>query len=457
MTTGEASDPQYVGDFGDERLAAVGADLLRALEERRTVVVKRLGGTRAEEIRYGRFLKNENVTHQEILEVEGRRVGLCAKDRDILAIQDTTEMNFSGHTGSKKGFGTVGNGEDIGLFLHPQLVLDAESGGVLGLAGCTIMNRRQHVKTPSNKRPPQKRESRRWQEGMELVGRVLKDAASITMVADRESDIYEAFAKRPVHVHLLTRAAQNRCLANGDYLFEAMEKRPVVCRYRIDVPQKIKRKARQAEVALRYGVVELRRPTKNRTTCDVPTVKLTAVFVEEIDPPHGEEAVQWMLLTTHEVHNKKDALRIVKLYRLRWTIEELNRAMKGQGMDLEQSQITRANPMKKLAVMALIAATRVIQLVRAREGLTQQKLTDGFNKADQPILKMANKKMEGATDQQKNPHRQGSLAWAAWIIGRLSGWTGYYKPPGPKIMHLGLIRFDAMKEGWLLANALKNV
>jgi hypothetical protein len=125
------------------------------------------------------------------------------KGRDVLAIQDTTEMNFSGHTDSKKGFGTVGNGEDIGLFLHPQLVLDAESGGVLGLAGCAIMNRRRHVKTPSNKRPPEKRESRRWLEGMELVGRVLKDAACITMVADRESDIYEAFAKRPANVHLL--------------------------------------------------------------------------------------------------------------------------------------------------------------------------------------------------------------------------------------------------------------
>src|ERR1700686_586062 len=158
---------------------------------------------------------------------------------------------------------------------------------------------------------PKKREARGWLEGMELVGRVVKDAASITMVADRESDIYEAYAKRPANVHLLTRAAQNRCLANGDYPFETMKKNPVVCRYMIDIPQKIKRKARQAEVALRYGVVELRRPIKSRKTCDVPTVRLTTVFIEEINPPRGEEAVEWMLLTTHEIHNKKDALRIV--------------------------------------------------------------------------------------------------------------------------------------------------
>ncbi|MGC8534535.1 MAG: hypothetical protein ACP5QR_03275, partial [Rhizomicrobium sp.] len=167
-------NPHHVGEFGDKRLSDVGADLLRALEERRTVVVRRLGKTRAEEMRYGRFLNNENVTHEEMLTAEGSRVGARAQGRDVLVIQDTTEINFAAHTGSKKGFGTVGNGEDIGLFLHPQFVLDASSGGVLGLAGCTIMNRRQHVKTSSDKRPPNKRESRRWLEGMNLAGCVLK-------------------------------------------------------------------------------------------------------------------------------------------------------------------------------------------------------------------------------------------------------------------------------------------
>ena len=41
------------------------------------------------------------------------------------------------------------------------------------------------------------------------------------------------------------------------------------------------------------------------------------------------------------------------------------------------------------------------------------------------------------------------------VIGRLGGWSGYvgggYKPPGPKTMHDGLRRFDAIKHGWGLA------
>ena len=123
---------------------------------------------------------------------------------------------------------------------------------------------------------------------MELVGKIVEEASSITMVADRESDIYEAFANRPTNVHLLTRAAQNRCLADGDYLFDALRKERIACRYKIDVLQKVKRKAQQTEVALRYGVVELRCPVMSRKTCAVPTVQLTAVFVEEIDPPQAK-------------------------------------------------------------------------------------------------------------------------------------------------------------------------
>jgi len=325
------------------------------------------------------------------------------------------------------------------------------------VAGCSIMNRRRHITTPAKKRSPDKRESRRWLEGMELAGSVLKDAACITVVADRESDIYEAFAHRPENVHLLTRAAQNRRLANDGHLFEHMRKKKAVATYEIDVPAKGKHKARQASVALRYGTIDLQRPSTSRKTCAVETLCLSAVFVEEMAPPTGSDAVQWMLLTTREVASMGDAQNIVRLYRLRWAIEELNRAIKSQGMGVEESQITRANVMKKLGVMALIAASRAIQLVRARDGGTQQKLTDGFDKEDLPLLEMANKKMEGKTEKQKNPHKKSSLAWAAWIIGRLGGWHCYYKPPGTKTMNFGLKRFDAMKDGWLLANGAKNV
>jgi len=132
-------------------------------------------------------------------------------------------------------------------------------------------------------------------------------------------------AKRPENVELLTRAAQNRRLATGGLLFETMKKERIVSRYEIDVPQKTRRKGRKTKVALRFGAVEIIRPGTSRKTCDVPKIKLMAVFVEETNPPRGEEPVRWMLLTTCAVRNAKDAKRIIKFYRMRWAIEELRR------------------------------------------------------------------------------------------------------------------------------------
>jgi len=88
----------------------------------------------------------------------------AARGRHVLAIQDTTELNFSAHTGSKRGFGVVGNGRDIGLFLHPVIVVDAgdgdprqvgHAGGILGLADANIYSRK--------KAPPGGRKSRERQ------------------------------------------------------------------------------------------------------------------------------------------------------------------------------------------------------------------------------------------------------------------------------------------------------
>ena len=59
--------------------------------------------------------------------------------------------------------------------------------------------------------------------------------------------------------------------------------------------------------------------------------------MSEINPPAGEEPILWRLLTTHEVATVEDAHRIVDLYRLRWNIEQLFRALKSQAIDLEDS------------------------------------------------------------------------------------------------------------------------
>src|SRR5947209_3447684 len=41
------------------------------------------------------------------------------------------------------------------------------------------------------------------------------------------------------------------------------------------------------------------------------------------------------------------------------------------------------------------------------------------------LLDAINKRLQGKTALQTNPYRSNTLAWAAWIIARFGGWTGY--------------------------------
>jgi len=132
-----------LGRFGDRRLAATGNDLLNAMQQQRTMCLAVLAEDRAETLRFTAFLDNEAVSRHEMLTHAGRLTAGRAAGRHVLAVADTSEFNFATHTGRKVGFGTVGNGKDIGVFVHPIVAVDAESGGIIGLVGAEVINRAQ--------------------------------------------------------------------------------------------------------------------------------------------------------------------------------------------------------------------------------------------------------------------------------------------------------------------------
>lgn len=457
-----------LGRFGDKRLAAVGDTLLAAMQKHRTLCLHRLAEDRNQAIQFGRFLDNPEVTTGEMLAAAGWHTGARAGGRHILAIADTTELHFPRHGASKRGFGKAGNGEDIGLFLHPVLAVDATEGGIVGLVDCQIINRTGGKASERRGRGAEEKESRRWLHGAEIAAERLDAAARITVVADRESDIYDFMVRRPPQVDLLIRSAQDRALADGTLLAARVASWPEQGRSVITVPPRIKRAAktaaarlgesraeRQALVALRFGAVTLKR-AQTQAARDLPdSVALWAVDVRELDAPPGAEPVHWRLLTTHAVSTLAEAHQVVGWYRMRWTIEQVFRALKSHGLRIEDSQMEEACGFTKLAIIALIAAVRSMQLVLARDGRTGQPISDAADPADLPALRALNDSLQGRTAKLKNPHAPSSLAWFAWIVARLGGWSGYaskgYKPPGPKTMHHGLLRLDPILAGWRLA------
>jgi hypothetical protein len=450
-------DQTQLGSFGDQRLAVVGGALLEAMHRKRSMCLRELADGRNQELQFSRFLDNSAVSRHEMLVAAGRQTAERAAGRHVLVLADTSECNYAGHKASKRGFGTVGNGTDIGVLVHPLVAVDAEQGGVIGLVGAEVINRTGGKSEDHKTRPADGKESRRWLAGMETAGEVLADAAIITGVEDREGDIYDQFARRPDTVHLLVRAAQNRSVGGGEKLFERCAKWRAAGRYSIQVPAKRGLyKQRIAKVSVRFGEVTVRRPASAGTTLPAQ-LTLRVVDVREENPPQDpKQRVHWCLLTTHAVGSPEAAMQIVGWYKMRWLIEQVFRAMKTDGVDVETSQITTPAALLKLVTIALIAAVRVVQLVTGRNANTGQALTDVADPRDMTALRAICASLEGRTEKLKNPHDPTTLAWYHWIAARLGGWSGYtskgYSPAGPKTIARGLKRLDAMVEGWWLAN-----
>ncbi len=160
-----------LGRLGDKRLACVGGALLAAMQRQRTLCVHRLAKDRNQAIQFGRFLANRAVTAHEMLTTAGRLTSQRVAGRHVLAIEDTTELHFPTHEASKRGFGKGGNGEDLGLFLHPVLAVDADNGGVIGLVDCVVLNRTAGKVSDRRGRAADEKESRPpGQAGGRLTG-----------------------------------------------------------------------------------------------------------------------------------------------------------------------------------------------------------------------------------------------------------------------------------------------
>lgn len=431
--------------------------MLKRICDQRRVSLRGLAGNKGMEVRFGRFLSNESVRSEEIIACAVEKTSELSAGEHVLAIQDTTEINHQRHKNSVRGLGKVGNGTDIGFFLHPALVVHAGSGACFGLGAVHYWNRTKEKAENYQELPIEEKESFRWLLTAEAVKRNLEEAKLITIVGDRESDIYEEWSRVPdERTHLLTRACRDRKLGNGKRLFEYSEELPVAGTYTIEVQERIgKRSKHRARLEVRFGEVVLKRP-QNCSDKNAPKeVRVSLVDVREVHETviSGEEAIHWRLLTTHEVNTLEQARDIIAWYCERWNIEQLFRTLKKQGLDVESSQITTAEALIKLTLIALRAAIQTLQLTLARDGILERPAQDAFSKEEVQLLGNLLPTLEGKTQKQKNPHSKATLAWAAWIIARLGGWKGYAseRPPGPITMIRGQKELASIARGWRLA------
>lgn len=455
----------------DRRLGVRIEQLLAAMVRLRTVSIAALAAGWAQQMAFYRLLANTRLEMSMLTERLYRWMDPLKQHpgRHVLLIQDTTECDFEAHRGrirDREGLGWLRSQRRWGFCLHPALVVDALQERAYGFADVQVYARPVERSSPRRSYrdlPIEEKESHRWiraiTESIERLRRCFR-AVHVTVVADREADIYSVFARLPAGCDAVIRSCRNRRILEqpGD-LYGLLALAPEAGRERVFLRGDLRRRRTGRWVTLRYRFarVTLRRPERSAKPDaegrrDPKQLVLWAVLASD-----EEGTVCWRLLTTHPVRTLEEAKQVVAWYRRRWYIEQVFRLLKADGLDLEASELERGVALQRLAVLALAAALDVMRLLLAEREGEEQPLSDMFTAAEVTCLERLNARLEGRTAKQRNPHAEQSLAWGAWVIARLGGWSGFrsQRRAGPKIFHRGLERFHLTCFGIQLQDVYK--
>ena len=355
--------------------------------------------------------------------------------------------------------------QTMGFFSHNLLAVDRNSKCCLGWAGVKLYNRPVNnipFKRPNWSVPIEDKESYKWL-GPCITSKmeVLSKSEHVLFVMDREGDIFEVMERLPDEsTDVLIRMRHDRKVINDKGLkvkvIDDMKQRKSKGKIEIKITSDCKkRKPRQAKCDIKWASYTI--PISNKVY-DKKTyrssIKMTAIQIKErkSSAPPNEKPIEWTLWYSQSVNNIEEALEIIECYHTRWLIEEAHRLLKRKGFNIEATELEKGTSIRKLLLLGMDAATKIMQLKSARDGVSLISLNKVFTNQEVDCLIQLNSKFEGATIKLQNPYPVNSLPWASWIIARLGGWKGFksQRPPGTITFHRGFEAFQSVYRGYQL-------
>ena len=366
--------------------------------------------------------------------------------KDVICIQDTCELNYDHHKEIIKAgeLGTISDNRSLGLRVHPMLIVDAEDDFPYGFSSFQIINRagKSTDKHERNYRslPIEEKESYRWLQSIAETKEQLCGAKGLTIVADRESDIYQLWSRVPdATTHLVIRTSFMRTFldAQGQEV-TASSAAALLGTHQIYVPGKFGKRVKGRTATLEVFAQKaytakpqaLRSQKDNKDPDKIPLYIVTVREVMTKGTPI-QEPVEWVLLTDRAVEALQDAVKIISIYKKRWNIEQIFRLTKQKGFGLEESQLETAHGLQNLIALVYIAAVRIYQMVKSR-GDESRPGSDIFEEEQMQMLEKISPGLEGRTAKSKNSNKLYTLAYYTWVIARLGNWKPEDRdPPGP--------------------------
>lgn len=401
------------------------------------------------------FFDNERVEPCEI--VAGQRAACVERIHEkgaevVLLVQDSTSFDFSHHPATT-GMGPLENQHMSGFWTHNTLAVSAK-GVPLG-----VWDQQVWVRAVSQTGQRHKRHERRFEEKESykwVLGLPdLKAATSVTQVVtvcDREAHIYEFFAAvLDADIDFLVRAARGRSTTEEDeVLFEEVATWPVQDAYRLDLKRRPGCPARQAQVELRYGTLTLKRPQRADTARETITVHVVEVM--EPNPPPGQEAVHWLLITSLPVTTLDEAHQMVEWYTYRWLIERFHYVLKS-GCKLEDRQLQTQARLERLLAVCNLVAWRLLWLTYQARQTPEASCLVALTEEEAHVL---------YAHHHQTPHLPATLPTlreATRWIAQLGGFLGRKGDgePGVKVLWRGWMRLQDKIDTWRLFHPPQDV
>ena len=409
-----------------------------------------------------RFLHNDKVQAEDIL--QPHREALLERvqvEPTVLLVQDTTSLNYTNLKACTSGLGPLKERRNSarGLFVHATVGF-TEGGRPLGVSGLEQWARPEQ--DPGQTAEAEK-ESRRWLRGLEQGQELGRCSAQtrVVVVGDRESDIFELFerqAERPQEAGLVVRsnAGRQRQVQVWDKDFGAAMIRPLEAQPDFEQPLvqgrqveidsqggKRARARRTALTEISIGQVELL-PPQGRATPAAP-LRVWLVRVLETDPPAGEEALEWLLLSSEGGRTAQWAERIVTWYERRWAIEEYFRLLK-MGTRIEDRRLRDAAALGKCLVFDAITAWRVFSLDRYARDAPETPVEEVLTADEMAVIAEVT-----ASERLRPPRERGQplgpdiRSWVV-LLARMRGWRPkkHRELPGNEVLWQAYRQLQAM-------------
>lgn len=375
-------------------------------------------------------------------------ISRCDNEQVVLAIEDTTDVNYSSHVG-KKGMGILGGqGRHVkGINIHTSMLIK-ESGEPLGIAYQRIWSpNANHQGTNRRQYAIEDKESYKWILALRTLNSLWENKTThrVIKIADREADFYELYEHdRSQGVELLIRVQQKKrwLLHEG----KPCQVKDVISNLvplgfaEVLVRATKNTKERRATVGLYASPIALTVPSDQKYTKKIAPLAMNLVWLKEQNPPDEGSALEWILMTTLHIDNFENISKIVNYYTRRWVIERFHYILK-QGLQIEKLQIDTLERLQNALQIYSIVAWHLLWIYKVGNQNSKAEAIDYFDKESIEILQLVSAKQIV------------SVADFILALASLAGFKSSKKQPfpGEKTLWLASQRFISIKSGFLKA------